>query len=244
MRQKKVHSRLSETLRETLEERIVTGKYLPGMRLDETELANEFGMSRTPVREALLQLANRGLIEMRPRRGAIVTEASPERLYEMFEVMAELEAMCARLAARRHTAADLQAIASAQTACDAACERGDLDAYYHENERFHAAIYRASHNAFLSEEATALFRRLGAYRRVQLRCRGRMQSSREEHGAVVEALAAGDPALAAERIHRHVVIQGELFSDVVASISALRAAGQVAAAAPKPSENRTGHGDN
>ena len=228
MRQKKVHSRLSERLRETLEERIVTGKYLPGTRLDETELATEFGMSRTPVREALIQLANGGLIEMRPRRGAIVAEASPERLYEMFEVMAELEAMCARLAARRLVTTDLQAIASAQTACDAACERGDLDAYYHENERFHAAIYQASHNSFLREEATSLFRRLGAYRRMQLRNRGRLRTSREEHAAVVEALAAGDPALAAERIHRHVVVQGELFSDLIASMSALRAAGQAA----------------
>ena len=125
MGQEKTHSRISEKLKETLEERIVTGTYLPGMRLDETELAKEFSVSRTPVREALIQLSFHGMIDMRPRRGAVVTQISPRRLYEMFEVMAELEAMCARLAARRHNDADLARIREAKAAFFAAlsCRR-------------------------------------------------------------------------------------------------------------------------
>jgi DNA-binding GntR family transcriptional regulator len=218
MGQKKTHSRMSEKLKETLEERIVTGKYLPGMRLDETELATEFAVSRTPVREALIQLAFYGLIEMRPRRGAIVTELSHQRLYEMFEVMAELEGMSARLAARRHTDSDLKDIQDAQAACDRAFELGDVDNYYHENERFHMAIYAATHNSFLIEKATSLFRRLGAYRRLQLRIRGRLKSSKEEHAGVIEALIAGNSELAAERLQKHVIVQGELFSDLIASM--------------------------
>jgi len=219
MGQKKTHSRMSEKLKETLEERIVTGKYLPGMRLDETELATEFLVSRTPVREALIQLAFYGLIEMRPRRGAIVTELSHQRLYEMFEVMAELEGMSARLAARRHTETDLIAIQEAQAACDQAFVLGDVDNYYHENERFHMAVYAASHNSFLIEKATALFRRLGAYRRLQLRIRGRLKSSKEEHAEVIEALIAGNSELAAERLQKHVIVQGELFADLIASMT-------------------------
>jgi DNA-binding GntR family transcriptional regulator len=219
MGQKKIHSRMSEKLKETLEERIVTGKYLPGMRLDETELANEFSVSRTPVREALIQLSFYGLIEMRPRRGAIVTELSHQRLYEMFEVMAELEAMSGRLAARRHTEADLEAILEAQAACDKAFETGDVDNYYHENERFHMAIYAASHNEFLNEKASALFRRLGAYRRLQLRIRGRLKTSRDEHADAIAALIAGNSELAAERMRKHVIVQGELFSDLFASLT-------------------------
>lgn len=219
MGQKKTHSRMSEKLKETLEERIVTGKYLPGMRLDETELATEFAVSRTPVREALIQLAFYGLIEMRPRRGAIVTELSHQRLYEMFEVMAELEGMSARLAARRHTDTDLKAIQEAQAACDQAFVLGDVDNYYHENERFHMAVYAASHNSFLIEKATSLFRRLGAYRRLQLRIRGRLKSSKEEHAEVIEALIAGNGELAAEHLQKHVIVQGELFSDLIASMS-------------------------
>ena len=95
--------RRSEQLGDEIEERIATGQYRPGMRLDEQEIADAFGVSRTPVREAFIQLEAAGLIEIRPRRGAIVTEISGARVCEMFEVMAELESMCGRLAARRVT---------------------------------------------------------------------------------------------------------------------------------------------
>jgi len=217
----KPYSRISEKLKLAIEERIVTGTYPPAMRLDETELANEFGVSRTPVREALIQLAFYGLIEMRPRRGAIVAEIPPQRLYEMFEVMAELEAMSARLAARRHTEDDVQVIRAAQTACEQAYDSGDTDAFYQANERFHMAVYVASHNSFLAEKAASMFRRLGVYRRLQLRIRGRLKISRDEHAGVVEAIAAGNSELAAELIHKHVIIQGELFADLMASISRL-----------------------
>ena len=192
MREHLVHSRMSERLKETIEERIVTGKYLPGMKLDETELSKEFSVSRTPVREALIQLAFYGVIDMRPRRGAIVTEISPQRLCEMFEVMSELEAMCGRLAARRLTDADINEILSAHHACEEAYQQGDPDNYYRENERFHLALYAASHNGFLIEKATALHRRLGVYRRLQLRVRGRFKESNHEHSEIVKALLAGD----------------------------------------------------
>ncbi|MFS2117573.1 GntR family transcriptional regulator, partial [Herbaspirillum frisingense] len=96
----------SETLRESIEEMIAVGKLAPGQHLDETSLAEEFGVSRTPIREALIQLASMGIVEMRPRRGAIVAEIGPQQLIEMFEVMAEFEAMCGRLAARRMTPAE------------------------------------------------------------------------------------------------------------------------------------------
>ena len=94
-------ARVSESLPDAIEERIATGEYPPGTRLDEAELATVFGVSRTPVREALIQLAATRMVEKRPRKGWVVTELSPARLCEMFEVMAELEAICGRLAARR-----------------------------------------------------------------------------------------------------------------------------------------------
>ena len=94
-------SRLSERLRESIEEEIATGRLPPGSRLDEVDLAARFGVSRTPVREALNLLLGEGLIESGLRRGAVVAQITPQRLLEMFEVMAELEAMCARLAVRR-----------------------------------------------------------------------------------------------------------------------------------------------
>lgn len=217
-----VAARLSEYLRETIEERIATGEYPPGMRLDESELAEEFNVSRTPIREALIQLDSEGVVEMRPRRGAIVMEVTPQRLCEMFEVMAELEAMCARLAARRLSDEDRHALVSAHEASRAAIDGGDPNAYFYLNERFHHAIYEASHNQFLIEQARQLQRRLRPYRRMQLHVRDRVKASFEEHAAIMQAIVAGDGELAAQRLRDHVTVQGERFSDLLVSLSELQ----------------------
>src|SRR4029079_2336854 len=121
-----------------------------GMRLDEAPLLQEFGVSRTPLREALIQLASLGLVEIRPRRGAVVAELSPHRLFEMFEVMAELEAMCARLAARRMTDAEQKELRAPHKPCREAAASRSSDAYYYANENFPRAIYAPSHNTFLA----------------------------------------------------------------------------------------------
>jgi DNA-binding GntR family transcriptional regulator len=215
----------SQLLREAIEEQIATGAYGPGLRLDEAQLAARHGASRTPLREALIQLAADGLIEIRPRRGAVVCALEPQRLVEMFEVMAEMEAMCARLAARRISPAQLDELREAHEACAAlSAQPADLDAYYRANQRFHFALYGASQNQFLCEEAKALHRRLGVYRRLQLRVRDRVRSSFEEHAAVLKALEQGDGDAAAAALRAHVAIQGERFTDLLASLALLNAA--------------------
>src|ERR1700744_6093014 len=130
----------ADQLRESIEEDIATGALPPGAPLDEAELTARFQVSRTPVREALLQLAAAGMVEMRPRHGAVVARISLHRLIEMLEVMAELEAMCSRLAARRMSAQELQALREAHVACQKARDGGSPDEYYHLNERFHCLI--------------------------------------------------------------------------------------------------------
>lgn len=217
-------SKRVDTLRDTLEEEIVTGLLQPGDRLEEMALANRFGVSRTPIREALLQLAAAGLIENRSRRGTFVAEIGPRRLLEMFDVMAEFEAMCAQLAARRATEADLAAIREAHQACQQAVAH--RDAYYYENEAFHARIRAASHHSFLIEQADALQKRLKPYRRAQLRARDRVMTSFREHDAVVTAIEAGDAEQAAAAMRAHVAVQGERFNDLLATLDtpqALRA---------------------
>jgi len=211
--------RFSQHLREAIEEEIATGVLLPGVRLDEAELAARYGVSRTPVREALRVLVGEGLIETRPHRGSVVARITPQRLVEMFEVMAEIEAMCARLAARRMTVPELAALQAAHEACRDAARADDSDAYFYANEGFHYAIYAGSHNLFLAEQAAALQRKLRPYRRLQLRVRGRVRHSFAEHQAIVDALAAGDAETAAARVQRHVVVQNERFADLVASLA-------------------------
>lgn len=209
----------SNRLRSQIEEEIATGVLRPGERLDETTLAERFGVSRSPVREALQQLAAAGLVEQRRHRGVIVSSPDPKQLLEMFEMMAELEAICARLAARRILISDESDLRQALKACEAAAAGSDTDAYYYENERFHRAIYAASGNSFIAEQAMALHRRLAPFRRLQLRVRNRMKASYQEHAGITEALMEGDGNLAAARAYAHVAIQGERFSDLMAFIN-------------------------
>jgi DNA-binding GntR family transcriptional regulator len=214
----------SEQLRDAIEEMIAVGKLTPGQHLDETELAEAFGVSRTPVRETLIQLASMGLVVIRPRRGAIVAELGPQELLERFEVMSELEAVIGRLAARRMTAAEQEALQAAHLACKGAVDANDADEYYVRNEAFHEAIYAGSHNGFLVAQARSLYRRLRPYRRLQLRVRDRVANSYREHEGLVRAILAGDGELAARLAREHVMIQGQRFSDLMASLPQLTAA--------------------
>ena len=209
---------ISGSLRESIEERIAIGDFLPGHRLDEVALATEYAVSRTPVREALIQLASMGIIEIRPRRGAVVTELSAQSLVEMFEVMAEMEAHCGRLAARRMGPAEHASLLAAHHACMAAQTAQDADDYFYRNEVFHEQIYQGSRNAFLAEQTRTLHRRLRPYRRLQLRVRDRLTSSFHEHDAVVQAIIAGDGELTASLLRNHIMIQGQRFADLMASL--------------------------
>jgi DNA-binding GntR family transcriptional regulator len=212
----------SATLREEIEEMIAVGTLKPGQHLDETELATRFGVSRTPIRETLIQLASMGLVVIRPRRGAIVAELGPQQLVEMFEVMSEMEATCGRLAARRMTTEEQKALLAAHQACQEALDAHETDAYYYKNEVFHEAIYAGTHNQFLIEQTRNLYRRLRPYRRLQLRVRNRLATSYDEHDAVVRAIVGGDGELAARLLREHVMIQGQRFSDLMASLPQLR----------------------
>ena len=199
---------------------ILDGTFVDGDRLDETQLAQRFNVSRTPLREAFQRLHLSGLVEQIPRRGVFVRQPGPVELLEMFEVMAELEASCARLAAKRISDEALADMRAANALCQKAVEARDADGYYHENERFHAILYRQSGNSFLEQECLRLQRRLTPFRRLQLRLRGRLRQSMSEHEAVVEALEADDAERAAKAIREHVSVQGEKFYHLMSSLRA------------------------
>jgi DNA-binding GntR family transcriptional regulator len=211
-------TKLADSLREAIEEEITTGTLAPGARLEEVQLAARFGVSRTPVREALNLLAGEGLLESRRGRGMFVAEVPFERVVEMFEVMGELEAICARHAARRMLPEDQRALQDAHRACEAAFEASDENAYFYANEKFHQLIYLASKNHFLCEQAMALHRKLRPYRRLQLRVRNRLLKSIEEHRLILQALLDGAADEVVALIRSHVIVQGERFADLLASI--------------------------
>lgn len=213
-----MEQRRADNIAEALEEHIFSGLFQDGDRLDEVRLAEQFGVSRTPLREAFQRLALSGLVELVPRRGAFVRQPGPIELMEMFEVMAELEAVCGRLAAMRISEEALEELRDANAKCQKAVDARDTDGYYTENERFHKTIYRQSGNGFLEQEAAKLHKRLKPFRRQQLKFRGRMAQSMAEHEAIVEALANGLPEEAANALRNHVAVQGEKFHNLMSSL--------------------------
>ncbi len=213
-------SRRADPIAEALEEMIFTGRFDDGDRLDEIRLAKEFGVSRTPIREALQRLAASGLAAQIPRRGVFVRLPGPVELVEMFETMAEIEAVCGRLAASRISDAALDELEAANRRCRDCVAARDTDGYYRENEEFHRIIYRQSGNGFLAREAQRLQHRLKPYRRIQLRLRGRMRQSMAEHEAIVAALGSGDAARTADILRDHVAVQGEKFHHLMAHLKA------------------------
>lgn len=194
----------SERIRLALADEITSGMLAPGTQLDEQQLGDRFGASRTPVREALRQLAAEGLVEMRPRRGAVVAAMTAERVFDMFELSAEIEALCVRLAAWRMTPLERSALRKIHEESAILVENGDVEEYDRLNWRFHDAIYEGTHNTFIVEQAKLLRERMAAFRRAQLRQGGRPARSRNEHGELVEAVMRGDGEEAAKLMRAHM----------------------------------------
>ncbi|MEB8386138.1 GntR family transcriptional regulator [Rhodobacteraceae bacterium KMM 6894] len=211
-------TRRADIIAAAIEEMIVSGTYHDGDRLNEHALAERFGVSRTPIREAFATLAHSGLVQQIPRRGVFVRHPGPVELMEMFEVMAELEAAAGRLAALRISDAALTRLRAANAACQAAVDTNDSEEYYIQNEQFHGMIYAQSGNNFLEAEALRLHHRLKPFRRLQLRLRGRLRQSMSEHEGILAALEAADPDGTAAALRGHVAVQGEKFHHLMANL--------------------------
>ncbi|QCK84971.1 GntR family transcriptional regulator [Phreatobacter aquaticus] len=199
-----VKSTRSEELQTRLAEAIVTGRLPPGSALDEVQLAAEYSVSRTPVREALRQLSSSGLVEIRPHRGAVVAKPDRAQLTDMFLVMGELEALSAALCAVNMIRSDRLALESLHQSMSALVREGDLPGYSAANVEFHVAIYRGSGNAYLAEMASATRRRLAPFRRAQFEGRDRLAHSHHEHDAIVQAIQRGDGDRASSAMRQHI----------------------------------------
>jgi len=191
-------------VRRQLEEDINNGVYLPGDPLDDTALISRFGVSRTPVRDAILQLAERGLVTILPRSGTYVARMSMQELLSMLEVLAELEASCAKLAAKRMTFGDRQALAQLHEEARACTDAGDVHAYAQYNASLHGSIYAGCLNVYLAEQIKQIRRRTQIYRRNIFQQPGRIDISYAEHGRIVEAIFNGRSEEAYGAMHDHL----------------------------------------
>jgi DNA-binding GntR family transcriptional regulator len=188
---------------------IITGEMSPGKKLDEVSLATRFDVSRTPVREALGQLCTMGLVGRQPNRSAVVTNVTQQHLVSMFEAMAELEAICARLSAERMTVEERRILELEHRASARLVYSHAEDDYAAHNTEFHTRLYRGAHNDHVLELVTQTRARLAPFRRAQFRLPGRLAQSYEEHETIVKAILQGDGSLAGRAAHGHVAIVSE-----------------------------------
>lgn len=196
--------KVSDQIRVHLEESISRGTLLPGDAIDEAELAERFGVSRTPVREALIQLQAQGWVGSLPRGGPIVAKMNLPQLLSLWELLAELEGVAIRLACERMSDAEIAQLVTLHEGSREVVAREDLTGWQALNLQFHEQVYRGSRNPYLRQEVLRIRFRTGVYRRHAFGALGHLNASFEQHQALVDALRNRDAEGAAARMRDHM----------------------------------------
>ncbi|MCX8018105.1 MAG: GntR family transcriptional regulator [Rhodocyclaceae bacterium] len=196
---------LYEQVAERLRARIYAHELAPGAWIDEQSLADEFGISRTPMREALKVLAAEGMVVLKPRRGCYVAQMSERDLDEIFPVLALLEGRAAEEATRRLASADFSRLAALHAELERHAAANDADRFFEANQAFHNALQELAGNRWLTQLIDDTRKFLKLTRRDSLRLEGRIQQSLAEHRAILAALERRDPAAAAAAMHQHIL---------------------------------------
>lgn len=218
-----LHDNVATRLRAMVFER----QLLPGEWVDEKALSAAWQISRTPLREALKVLAAEGLLELVPQRGCRVVALTDDDADQLFPVMALLEGRCAFEATRNATAADQAELQRWHDQLEQAAASGDIDAYYRANHEFHSLVQRLAHNRWLDRSTGDLRKFMRLMRGRQLKWRGRLAASIEEHRQLMAAMRDGDAARAERAMHDHLMAQ-------LQALKALRAAEATATPAGVP----------
>ncbi|MES2980185.1 MAG: GntR family transcriptional regulator [Pseudomonadota bacterium] len=192
---------LYEEVAELLRQRIFNHELQPGSWIDELKLAEEYGISRTPLREALKVLATEGLVTMKVRRGAYVTEVSERDLKDVYHLLALLESDAAAVVAAQASDAQLRDLKTLHAQLEKSA--GNRERFFELNEAFHMRLLEIADNRWRDQMVTDLRKVMKLNRHNSLLKTGRVQESLAEHAAILEALLARDPRQSAERMRAH-----------------------------------------
>ncbi|MBP2639209.1 MAG: rspR 3 [Firmicutes bacterium] len=195
---------LREVISETLREAIVSGTLQPGERLMEIQLAEELGVSRTPVREAIRKLELEGFVVMIPRRGTYVADLSIKDVNEVFEIRTALDILAAGLAVERITEEELEQLERVLVEIGEYIEQNDIEKIVAADSRYHDILYRASRNDRLVGIINNLREQFTRFRSISMAYPGRIKNTVEEHRQLVEAIAQRDIALAQRLAREHM----------------------------------------
>jgi DNA-binding GntR family transcriptional regulator len=206
---------LHEQAADRLRTLIVRGELRPGQSLGEADLSDALGISRTPLREALKQLATEGLVELRLNRSAVVAPFRREELSELFEAVAGIERCAAELAAARMEPRDVERLQALQDKIEWHHGRGELRDYFETNQQIHSAIVDCARNAVLKATHDVLLARAERARFFALSVLGRWDESVREHQEILAALKAGDATRAGQLLGHHVRRTGEIVAETL-----------------------------
>jgi DNA-binding GntR family transcriptional regulator len=195
---------LREVVCETLREAIRTGVLQPGERLMEIKLAEELGVSRTPVREAIRKLELEGYVIMMPRRGTYVANLSIRDINEVFEIRTSLDSLASGLAAERITDEELERLERLLVMIGEYIEAGNMEKIVETDTEFHDILYQASRNSRLIGIIMNLREQLTRFRAMSMAYPGRLKETLEEHSRIVEAIAQGNAKLAQKASELHM----------------------------------------
>jgi DNA-binding GntR family transcriptional regulator len=195
---------LRELVFETMREAIINGQLRPGERMMEIQLAEEMGVSRTPVREAIRKLELEGLVVMIPRKGAYVAGLSLKDIADVFEIRRALEGLAAELAADRITDQELENLERYLVKISEEIECGDLNKVVEIDTDFHTLLYQASRNSKLTQIINNLREQIQRFRTTSLSLPGRMRVALDEHRKIVEAISSRDGELARKIAQEHI----------------------------------------
>lgn len=198
------HRPLREIVYEELKLLILTGKISPGMRLMEEELAEDMGVSRTPIREAIRKLEKEGLITIEPRRGAYVSQISTKDMVEILEVRQNMEGLAAELAAQRMTEEDKEKLRDIAKAYEDAVATGDMAEMIRCDTAFHHIIVEATQNKILIQMVEQLQELVLRFRYIYYDNFKRAEQMLSEHQAIYEAIAEGDTEIARDSANLHI----------------------------------------
>ena len=211
-------ARTADKLISDIRKEVSSGILKPGDQLEVNALAERFGVSRTPIREAIRTLVESGVLETRPRKGSFVRVLSAKQLLDLFQVAAELEGMACRLAALSLTKENVEAIERGLAKCIQAAEVQNNAEYAMANLDFHTAIHNASGNDWLIEQLRQLQINLNSYRTMPYEIRGRLKKSTDEHKIICDAILSGDGEHACNLMRDHMMLQGKRLPSIITTL--------------------------
>ena len=197
---------IADKVSRQLAEEIISGVISPGQKLEEQNLAEKFGVSRSPIRDALRQLSGTGLVDIKPNRSVTVVDLKVDQLHDMYEALGELEALCAKFCAQRMTTVERKQLEELHQKSQIAVRKKSKKTYADLNDQFHDMLHQGSHNESLQSISGELRRRLAPFRRpIFFRGTKRLKNSWDEHDNVVNAILAADAKRAHTEMGRHLV---------------------------------------